>query len=381
MGLMKLAKRIKPYAVSSTLPVGITLDMILGTLHSRGYATLHKPSKEHPGINRLALLPTENPPSNRICPSPAQAPSESTVHLARLEHINQLIDRKGELPSPTIAFASSAEATTKLLDKLDDSQKDSIAIVASKHDCGPSFEDLITNVSNYLTNIIEFGTALLQTTKDNGTFQDIVSTAERFCGLYIGVADANNMLVAYPQNSAANDSVSISLVELGFHTKERTHHPSLDVDHATGPKRRSEIIIYDPQPPFPYSLAAYEIYMKGNFFALVIMVCPEAELNDGLIGAFSMIAQSCERIAKRECRNSEVSNLAMHDFLSRLFASNNLDRVFIQEQANRLHIPTHGAFTLACVSLQHEFSDQLNYIASEVDRMLSHKHWVHPLLR
>lgn len=368
-------RRIRPYAVTSTLPIGITLDMILGNLDSIGYDTLHKPIADHIGIGRMSLFPNS---SNTNCIHANSSNADScVVYIADMQDIENAVANSKRILSPTVVYAHNPDDAAKLLEKLSYDQQEHLAIVASRRNFDLSYNDLISSVSNYLIKITEFGTSLLQISRSDGTLQDIVNVAESFFGMYIGITDTNNMLVAHSLNTSPSDPVNMSLIKLGYHAKAYADHPKDDHGINDGPKRHSDIIIHDPEPPFPYSLLSYEVAIKGNPVAFIIMACPESEINDGLLGAFSMLSLSCDRLAKRKFRHMQISDLTLHGFLNKLFSEKNLDRIFLQERANRLFIPTHGAFTLACISLNHNFSDQLNYIANEVDRMLSHMHWVH----
>ncbi len=364
-------RRLQYHFTPSVTASSTTMNMILDSLEVHGFRIVSKPTKKQRGLRRIAIV-SEGSTGSAFLPPYASDPS-AVIRLLQYRDIAKQSDLS--VP-PAIAFIEEDVAQAALDEAATLCQKKNIALICPKEGISLTFSSLVAVVSNYLIQIGELEAALTQILKTNGSFQDMVNAVEPFFNRYIGITDANDALIARTQNIVPNDPVNISLVSHGFHTNEVTEGERKGAPLSETIEDQENIAVYQPKPPFPYCLVTHAIRIKGSFYAYIVMTCPEHEFTDGMIDSFHLFARMCDQLARRKAHGTLNADHIMSSFLTKLFTKKSLDRVFLREQADRLHIPTHGVFTLASISLEHPLQDQLEHIARRIDHSIDCKHWI-----
>lgn len=364
-------RQLQYHSTPSATPSSTTMDMILDALEQHGFRVVTKAAKEQRGLRRIAVISADGSDS-AFLPPYATDPS-AVVRIGRFEDIAA---RRDICAPPAIAFAERSLPKGRIESARALCQERGIALACPKEGAALGFGDLISVVSNYLVRIGELEAALAQILKANGSFQDMVSAVEPFFERYIAITDANDALIARTYGASPDDPVNASLVDRGFHLDRFTKEERNGGPVSETIDRQKDIAVYKPRPPFPYCLITHAVRVKGSLYAYIVMTCPEQEVTDGLLDSFCMLAQMCDRLARRKVHGTTNEDHILSGFLAKLFTEGSLDRVFLREQADRLQIPTHGMFTLASISIEHPFRDQLEHVARRIDRSVTHRHWM-----
>lgn len=364
-------RRLQYHSTPSATTSSTTMSMILDSLDAHGFSVLVKPAKKQRGLRRIAVL-SEEEHGSAFLPPYASDPS-AVIRLLRYE---DLASRADLCIPPAIAFIKQATDQGALGEAIALCQKKGIALICPKQNESLTFGNMISIVTNYLIQIGELEATLIQILKANGSFQDMINVVESFFNHYIGITDTNDVLIAHTQNILPSDPVNRSLVNLGFHTNEITKEERKGAPLSGTRESQENIAVYKPKPPFPYCLITHAARVKGSLYAYIVMTCPEHEVTDGLLDSFCLLAQMCDRLARRKVHGATNSDHILSGFLTKLLTESSLDRIFLREQADRLQIPTHGMFTLASISIEHPFRDQLEHIARRIDHAITHKHWM-----
>lgn len=364
-------RRLQYHSTPSTTPSFTTMNMVLDSLHDHGFEILERPSKEQHGLRRIAVLSEKSTESAFL---PAYAPDPSTV--IRIMRFADIAKRKDLCVPPCLVFLSPETAKHTQSEASAQCHACGLALVTPQEGVNLEFGNLVSIISNYLTQVVEFESTLTQIVKANGSFQDLVNAAEPFFGRYIGITDANDALIAHTYSTFPNDPINSSLVSLGFHTKQLTESErgGSPISHKIAVQ--NDIALYKPKPPFPYELITHAIRIKKRFYAYVVMTCPEREVTDGLLDSFLLFAHMCDKLARRKAHEAFNGDHMISGFLMKLATEKSLDQVFLREQADRLQIPTHGMFTLASILIQRPLRDQLEHVARRIDRSIDCRHWI-----
>ncbi len=361
-------KPLQHHSMPSAMSSSTTLDMVLDALDDIGVTVMRKPEKTHRGLRRIQVITAARPEPCCLPPHAPDGPSVLTLMLfSNLEQ--QLLS----CPTPTL-ICLAADATDALASEaLNCSQTCDAALV--RLDASTCFETAVSAVSNYLIQMSELEAQLTQILKTGGTFQDLVDAVEPHFGRYAAITDVNDALIARTQHVPPDDPVNESLVELGFHSNALTAEERDGAPIAKHITEQKDLVIYQPKPPFPYCLITHAIRVRDSFYAYLVMTCPERELSDGVVDAFGMLAHACDRLARRKAHNEPHTDHMLTGFLTKLFTDKELDAVFLHDQAERLHIPAHGMFTLASISIEHPLREQLEHVAHRIKHAISHTHW------
>lgn len=361
-------KPLQHRSAPSFAPCSTTLDMVLDALTDTGVTVMRKPEKTHRGLRRIQVITASRPGPCSLPPHAPDGPSVLTLML--YSSPDQL---RTFCPAPTLICIAADATDAVAADALSFSQACDAALVRLEASTG--FETAVSTVSNYLIQMSELEAQLTQVLKMGGSFQDLVDAVEPYFGRYAAITDANDALIACTQHVSPDDPVNESLIELGFHSNALTADERDGAPIAKRIKEQKGLAIYQSKPPFPYCLITHVIRVKDSFYAYLVMTCPERELTDGVVDSFGMLARACDRLARRKAHNNPHTDHMLTGFLAKLFTDQELDAVFLHDQAERLNIPAHGMFTLASITIEHPLREQLEHVAHRIQHAISHTHW------
>ncbi len=361
-------KPLQHHSMPSATSSSTTLDMVLDALDDIGVTVMRKPEKTHRGLRRIQVITAARPEPCCLPPHAPDGPSVLTLML-----FSNLEQRRTLCPAPALICIAANAPDDLARGALCFCQASDAALV--RLGAGTGFETAVSVVSNHLIQMSELEAQLIQALKTDGSFQDLVDAVEPHFGRYVAITDANDALIACTRHVSPDDPVNESLVELGFHSNALTAEERDGAPIAKRIKEQKDLAIYQPKPPFPYCLITHAIRIKGSFYAYLVMTCPERELTKGVVDAFDMLAHACDRLARRKAHSNPHTDHMLTGFLAKLFTDQELDAVFLHDQAERLSIPAHGMFTLASITIERPLREQLEHVAHRIQHAISHTHW------
>lgn len=318
----------------------------------------------HAGYKLVKPFATNLPCLRGVVPYSNNASEQVSTLLVASTSFQKLPQENGS--SPFLLFLEyNEQAPSQHIQQLEQTRS-KMAIVQATTPC-QSIDTLIADIQGCFLSLNEYAYKSALALSAPKPLQALVDIAEKEFNLFISIVDNNYLLLAHTRNIKPLDTISKSLVELGYHTDEilaserGNNYLSEEIKQQTGVK---EYPAKEKQHTCSYLTAP--LYVQQKYLGLVAMTSPQDSFTPGQRDLFEMFAGFCSMVLKRKWGLSATQGDPDQTFLQHLITTEGLDASYIRRQMTLLNIPVQGSYMLVLMEVPGNISSQVGFILNEI---------------
>ena len=323
----------------------ITAGMLLDWIKPLSDATINQRFQPKT-IRWAALLPSRESEWDEVLEPNAIAVSDDADHVQKLD--------------PAVAALLVCADAATFIALSESIARDNLLIVQT----GFSVEALTAKLQRRIRIIDTWEHDLDRISANRGSYQLMLDLSEAIFGNLITMTDSAYRLIAYTTNMQTDDSITLELIQNGFHGERAIAIFRKNGMYSEWSKQTKTR--YTAKGFAKYPIMNYVFTVNGAYFIQMVMTCNAVPYSQGLLDTFNILVAHIKAHIRR-CQVAENSLYSKGtQFLSDLIVGKRVPARVITQQMHSLGMSGKEITRLYAIQNAGENTENLEYVAHQI---------------